>query len=794
MAKLLPDPRDDNRARLASQVRTTASSHAERKAAVEPPAINNGEPETAPYAASFTKGLVHDQFGLLSDPLDFDNFKIEISQQYDPDHPSTQFPDTPFPDRAPNFRSGSVTYPATGWDVYPAGMPARFLVKHPAPAAMPNRPDLAPHAYEIPNLPDGRPVRWRSWESPLAGHTFDLEGPDSDAVAAPPAPRLGSEETAAEMAELYAMALLRDLPFDDIGTAGSPSHGPLSGATPSGVLAALNTMRWFQKGDAINGLSARARRRRKARFQRGDNELTPDTIFRGSVKGAEVGPYVSQFLLIGSKPRSGQVPAAAHPIAAGVNPTRAFSQLSVELAPAFALPAADDVAGGFIQYGVQFISQRFVPHKPGVDYLSDWGTWIDVQNGADRRGLDLYEQLPAGSFGRFPHTPRQLATWVHFDALYQAYLNACLLLIGMKASGDRGLPEGAGHPTRAGFATFGDPHILSLVTEVATRALKAVRRSKYQIHLRARPEAAAGLATLAGDARNKGALGPQETAATTLFDTLPADIKNWIAAHNANNNQHNTFTDGILGAGQGQRAADKHAASWVGDSAGGNLLLPVAFPEGSPMHPSYGAGHATVAGACVTVLKAFFEMYDLSTGYAFDRGLTPLSEIIARFEDDARYLSLYPNEFRMTDDLDPNDAAPSPILGTYRSVRDGDAVETRQDAAGRPIDEGLTIQGELNKLAANIAIARNMAGVHYYSDYFESLRLGERVAVGVLQEQILTYREPVSMRFRSFDGDFVLLTGNGGSVGFDDARIHIRKDNGQSTHWTHWWRRAADEA
>ncbi len=33
----------------------------------------------------------------------------------------------------------------------------------------------------------------------------------------------------------------------------------------------------------------------------------------------------------------------------------------------------------------------------------------------------------------------------------------------------------------------------------------------------------------------------------------------------------------------------------------------MAFPEGSPTHPSYGAGHATVAGACVTILKAWFD-------------------------------------------------------------------------------------------------------------------------------------------------------------------------------------------
>ena len=36
-------------------------------------------------------------------------------------------------------------------------------------------------------------------------------------------------------------------------------------------------------------------------------------------------------------------------------------------------------------------------------------------------------------------------------------------------------------------------------------------------------------------------------------------------------------------------------------------FLGQAFPEGSPLHPSYGAGHATVAGACVTILKAWFQ-------------------------------------------------------------------------------------------------------------------------------------------------------------------------------------------
>ena len=39
----------------------------------------------------------------------------------------------------------------------------------------------------------------------------------------------------------------------------------------------------------------------------------------------------------------------------------------------------------------------------------------------------------------------------------------------------------------------------------------------------------------------------------------------------------------------------------------GTYLLSQAFPEGSPAHPAYPTGHGTVAGACITVLKFFFD-------------------------------------------------------------------------------------------------------------------------------------------------------------------------------------------
>jgi hypothetical protein len=53
----------------------------------------------------------------------------------------------------------------------------------------------------------------------------------------------------------------------------------------------------------------------------------------------------------------------------------------------------------------------------------------------------------------------------------------------------------------------------------------------------------------------------------------------------------------------------------------------------------------------------------------------------------------------------------------------------------------LTVGGELNKLASNISLGRNFAAVHWRSDYLEGVKLGEEVAIELLQEQTLRYNE-----------------------------------------------------
>ena len=86
---------------------------------------------------------------------------------------------------------------------------------------------------DAPTLPG-----WRGWESPRAGHAFDLEGPDAGAVGMAPAPRVGASELAAEMAELYAMALLRDVPFNAWGGEEPTTIAPL--LPPAEIVDLLN--------------------------------------------------------------------------------------------------------------------------------------------------------------------------------------------------------------------------------------------------------------------------------------------------------------------------------------------------------------------------------------------------------------------------------------------------------------------------------------------------------------------------------------------------------------------------
>ncbi|HAC66125.1 MAG TPA: hypothetical protein DCF68_21975 [Cyanothece sp. UBA12306] len=176
-------------------------------------------------------------------------------------------------------------------------------------------------------------------------------------------------------------------------------------------------------------------------------------------------------------------------------------------------------------------------------------------------------------------------------------------------------------------------------------------------------------------------------------------------------------------------------------------LLPMAFPEGSPMHPAYGAGHATVAGACVTMLKAFFDT----------------DALFVKRNDQLTIIE--PSEKLETDQA----IAYVPVLDPTTQLSSlNDSVFS--------ITEPLTVGNELNKLAANISIGRDMAGVHYYTDYIDSLIMGEKIALGILLEQSLSYEiYPVNIR-----PSFSLTTFLGRNLRIKDGEI---TENGQIVDW-----------
>jgi len=70
----------------------------------------------------------------------------------------------------------------------------------------------------------------------------------------------------------------------------------------------------------------------------------------------------------------------------------------------------------------------------------------------------------------------------------------------------------------------------------------------------------------------------------------------------------------------------------------------------------------------------------------------------------------------------------------------------------------LTVGGELDKLAENVAIGRNFAGVHWRSDSQAGLELGERFAIQFLCEMKMCSRETFhGFSLTKFDGSTVTV-------------------------------------
>jgi hypothetical protein len=317
-------------------------------------------------------------------------------------------------------------------------------------------------------------------------------------------------------------------------------------------------------------------------------------------------------------------------------------------------------------YGCQPITQqlqRFLSvSQGGADFMTDPTEYQHVQNG----GVPNFS-LSFDPIYRYLRMGRDMAAYTHVDLLHQAYFTAFMVLAGIGTPLNPGNPYN-GSPTEHGFGTLGGPDGAGTVCEMATRALKNVWFHKWIVNLRMRPE-------------EYGAL---VQANLTHQNPMPQAAK---ALH------HDVLNSAVLP---------------IIHSTYGSYLLPQAFPEGSPTHPCYPTGHGTVAGACITTLKFFFDG---------SQRIRPLlqaagSDVMVPSEDG---LSLVP------------------YTGADR--------------------DSLTVNGELAKLGWNITQGHGIhAGIHFRSSNYYSLLLGELTGISVLRDRAKSYNEPFTINITKFDG------------------------------------------
>lgn len=338
------------------------------------------------------------------------------------------------------------------------------------------------------------------------------------------------------------------------------------------------------------------------------------------------------------------VARAAHDLTRAGRPTSP-STFAAPATGAIPGPAVSQFLLRAVPMGAQVLSARVPAQAAGESFLATWDEWLASQNG------DLPVRDIATDGRRYICCGRDLATWTRTDYPGQAGLQAALLLEALRA------PVTPDHPyvrsrNQAGYVTFGLPFVVDLASRVAMHALRAAWFHKWVLHRRLRPEELGG--------RLEAAAAGAPVAAWPEARFLQSDA-----------------------FGEMRRRT-------------GTCLLPVAWPEGAPLHPAYPAAHAATAGAMVTVLKAY---------YATDWVLP-----------------------------DPVEATP-----------DGREVV--------PVDASLTVGDELDKLAWNVAMGRAWAGVQWRADADAGLRLGEAVAITLLRElRDLLPEAGARFALRTFDG------------------------------------------
>lgn len=333
---------------------------------------------------------------------------------------------------------------------------------------------------------------------------------------------------------------------------------------------------------------------------------------------------------------------------------------SVSTGTLFRAPFAGASAGPFVSqflwldvpYGPTTITQKYRTPEPGQRFLTQTPEWLACQ-----RGIETKNKLVNGQ-PRWIATTGDLAAYVHKDFSFQAFVHAALIALSYGSEALSPTNPYRASKTQFGDITFGNKMFLTMIAQAALIGQKTSYYHKWLVHRRVRPEVTAGRIHYELEGRKTYGIHPDILRSAAVARTKALQ---------------------------------------------GTALLSIAYPEGCPTHPSYPAAHACNAGACATVLKAFFN---------------------ERF------------------------VIPNAVVATAG----GDEL--------RPWNESpLTLGGEFEKLAGNVAFGRHAAGVHYRSDSVAGLRAGEAQGIAILRDYSRTFNE----RFDGFE-----LTR------FDGTRVRIR--------------------
>ena len=211
-------------------------------------------------------------------------------------------------------------------------------------------------------------------------------------------------------------------------------------------------------------------------------------------------------------------------------------------------------------FGATTVPQLYRTSVARDDYLTKYSDWLNIQRGGSA-GSNVFDSTP-----RYIRNNRDLSLYLLVDFSGQANFQAALLL---QSFGSAALSPNNPYlhsATQVGNVTFSAATSLDLVGRASNPANRANFCQKWLVHRRIRPEAFAGR------------IHNHVTGAANY--PIHSDILN-------------------------------SAALKAVFSAHGTYLLPMAYPVGSPLHPSYPAAHATTAGAGITMLKAVFnESFD----------------------------------------------------------------------------------------------------------------------------------------------------------------------------------------